>query len=523
MIAGAYARYSTEHQCSIEVQFAKIKQYCQEHNLSLSPNHMYDDAALSGMTTRRRKGFAELIEAAQSKAIDCIVVYDLTRGSRDIVDWFSFRKNMQKMGIKVYSVMDKLGDLDNPSDFLAELISVGIGQSHVLTSRQKSMDKVDMLASQGKFLGGYAPYGYKIIDGQYQIVEDEARLVRMIFKMYADGSSYNDILSCIPPGTTGRRGGPFGRNSFNSILRNERYIGTYSWCKRKVKYLSEWAGGGPSDRAVTIPQQIPPIIDSTTWERVRKRMRDNKKNTMNNSKPDREYLLSGVLRCGKCGAALFGVTTRNTKGCEYKFYKCGNKHNHKNCDAKNLPANDIEPLIVALLRSSLLDGSMIDAAADAIYSQAMQFKKHHNKGKGAAIKTQIAQNRQKIENIFQAIEKGIYSESLQERLSGLEETNRALEEQLRLEESSGKIDITREDICASLREDVRRLQENPKSLKSLIKKYITSIVVTDDTICIHSFADLSLSPLAKDVIETKNNIPGDSAEDVSANGCGDRI
>ena len=69
---------------------------------------------------------------------------------------------MKRLHIQVISLNDHLGDIDDPADFLPELIAAGMGQTHVLTSRKKSMDKVDYLAAQGKFLGGLAPFGYRI-------------------------------------------------------------------------------------------------------------------------------------------------------------------------------------------------------------------------------------------------------------------------------------------------------------------------------------------------------------------------
>lgn len=128
--------------------------------------------------------------------------------------------------------------------------------------------------------------------------------MRTIFTMYAAGRSYAKIMSALPAGLCGKRGRPIGKNSLHEILKNERYTGKYTWCKRKVKYMSEWAGGSPSDRAVTIENAIPPIIDAATWERVQKRMEANKHNTLNKSRRHREYLLSGLLRCGYCGAAF---------------------------------------------------------------------------------------------------------------------------------------------------------------------------------------------------------------------------
>ena len=94
---------------------------------------------MTGTNTERR-AYNNLVNVAKNKLIDCVVIYDLTRGSRDVVDWFAFRKELRMLDIQVISATEHLGDILNPDDFLTELIRVGIGQHSVLQSRQKSID-----------------------------------------------------------------------------------------------------------------------------------------------------------------------------------------------------------------------------------------------------------------------------------------------------------------------------------------------------------------------------------------------
>ena len=144
-----------------------------------------------------------MLSDARLKRFDAIVLYDLTRGSRDIVDWFTFRNEMRDLGIRVVSIHDHLGDISQPGDFLQELITVGIGQHQVLTTRQKSIDGKRNRAKEGKFCGGVPPLGYDIVDGRYVINEREARVIRTIFEMYGSGKSYFEILDYVH--TTGIR------------------------------------------------------------------------------------------------------------------------------------------------------------------------------------------------------------------------------------------------------------------------------------------------------------------------------
>ena len=84
------------------------------------------------------------------------------------------------------------------------------------------------------------------------------------------------------------------------------------------------------------------------------------------------YKRQGLLRCGYCGHSLIGVTTTNTKGYEHSYYTCVGKRQKHICKAKNLPAVAIETLVMQLLRKSVLDGSIIEAAADSMIAVAQR-------------------------------------------------------------------------------------------------------------------------------------------------------
>lgn len=520
-VGAAYARYSTDKQCSIEVQFSVIAKFCADNDIMLAERHKYEDEALTGMRKTRRKGFRDLTAAAEAGEFDVIVLYDLTRGARDVVDWFSFRKDMRRVGVEVLSVMDRLGDLDDPSNFLTELLTVGIGQHHVLSSRHKSMDKIDLMAKDGKFNGGYAPYGYNIIDRAYVINPVEAEHVRLIFTMYAAGESYNSILTALPDGLRGKRGRPIGKNSLHGILSNERYIGTYSWNKRKQKYFGEWAGGELSDRAVVIENGLPAIIDRDTWEAVRLRMDDNKKNKKNHGK--RDYLLSGLIRCGHCGAAWIGVTTTNKKGAEYSFYACGDKYRTRTCKAKNLPAVEIETVIRGLLRNSILDGTMIEDTADAILEAGARRNKAADEG---FVRDELAEVERKLKNALDFILNGGQGlQTVHNAISELETKKRLLE--AKLAAMQPKATVTREYLIKELSRDIAALEANPAYIKDIVRKYIIEIVVTDTHFQIYSTADLSrrmVIPEGWEVIEkaASNDADGEP-HSLSTDGCGGRI
>lgn len=133
--AVAYARYSTDMQTenSIAYQLDAIKKYCNEHKILLTG--VYKDEAMTGTNTNR-PGFQAMLADARQHLFDAVVIYDISRGSRNVADWFEFRNDMAILGIKVISASQQLGDALDPNNFLVELINVGLGQHMVLDVRK---------------------------------------------------------------------------------------------------------------------------------------------------------------------------------------------------------------------------------------------------------------------------------------------------------------------------------------------------------------------------------------------------
>ena len=418
MRAAAYARYSTDKQTknSIEYQLAEIGKYCKEHEITVIAT--YTDEAETG-TNMDRPGFQAMVKAAGRGEFEAVVVYDITRGSRDVGDWFSFRKAMLMLGVQVIAATQNLGDITNSNDFLVELLSVGMGQREVLENRQKSIKGVAVKAKEGKFLGGVPPLGYDVVDGAYVVTPIEARAVRTIFRMYGEGESYNAILEAVK-GTVGKRGRPLGKNSLHSILTNERYVGTYTWNKRRVKLFRKWAGGALNPNCVRIENQIPAIIDENLWERVQKRMGDNKRNAANKAK--RTYLLSGLIECEECGGAYVGHTSTSSKGYETRYYVCGNRYRTHTCHAKNINADEVETFVVQQLKAYLL---ATDFRTEA---QKIADQVNHSSPDLVAERAELADITAKINNGLKAILNGMDIPELRDEMDRLRVRKSELED-----------------------------------------------------------------------------------------------
>ena len=467
MNAAAYARYSTDKQTdnSIAYQFTKIQEYCSNNSINIV--RFYSDEGQSG-TNLNRTGFQQMLADAQARKFDTIVIYDISRGSRDVEDWFHFRKTMKMLGIDVISTAQSLGDITDPNAFLTELISVGLGQHQVLDTRKKSLDGTAIKAKEGLFLGGYAPLGYKIVNGHYVIEPYEAKFVNQIFTMYADGKSYDNIIKALN-GLKGRRGKPIGKNTLSTILKNERYIGVYTWNKKQYKLLRKWAGGKANPNVVRIENAIPAIIDKQTWERVQIRMSDNKGKARNKAKT--KYLLSGLIECSSCGATYVGHTSTNSKGYKTRYYVCGNKYRTRTCKSKNINADKLEEFVILNLRNYLHSIDYNDAAEEIcnkINNASPDLKSE---------KAELLEIERKLNNGVKAILNGLNFPELEDEMDKMRIRKSELEDIIKRAEST-RPTVSKQAIIELFKDSI-----DNNNIEQLIKYHITKIYAHEDGSC----------------------------------------
>ncbi len=475
--AVAYLRYSTSNQTenSIAYQLDAVQGYCKRLDYVLSD--IYTDEAQSGTNTDRDGLQRMMIDAEQHK-FDAIVIYDQSRLSRNVVDWFSLREKMRQLDIKICSCTEDIEESDNPSAFLSEGVKALINQHFVMETRKKTIAGQTSRARQGKFNGGTPPLGYNVVDGDYIINDHEAIAVRLIYDMYADGYSYGNIVDELAKrGYRSKREAVIGTNALNVILQNERYIGIYFWNTRFVKRFKKWAGGQPNPEAIKIQNGMPSIIDMPTWERVKKRMSNNKMNASNRAK--RTYLLSGLLRCGKCGALMCGITHISGKGYETSYYVCGNKYRNHTCDAQNLSAKMVEREITESLFTEILDIDSIDKYSVKL-SEAIESFGDNNKDREEGIKKELTQRKRELTNLVSAMKQGHYTNTVQDAIDETEAQVSILENQLREIKGSQQKPVDKGDIIIGFIKDLQEAKESPEKLKAIIKKHIVGIKVIDN-------------------------------------------
>ncbi len=317
MRTAIYARFSTELQQerSIEDQFALCRAYAAKNGLDVTA--VYDDRARSGASIFGRDGLMRMMDAARDGAFDVILVEALDRLARDQEDLAGVWKRLNFLGIELRAVHDGKADQ----------IQIGIrglvGALYLQDLAHKVRRGMSGVIRDGRHAGGRA-YGYRPVPGkpgELQIDEDEAAIVREIFKSYVGGKTPREIAMRlnarkVPPPrgrywTASTLNGSLKRH--NGVIQNDLYAGRIVW--NKVRMIKDPDTGNrvsrpnPSFEWQSIDAPHLRIVTQELYERaIALKQERGGPVPCHTRKPKRA--LSGLLKCGCCGAGMSVKDTR---------------------------------------------------------------------------------------------------------------------------------------------------------------------------------------------------------------------
>lgn len=424
-----YARYSSSKQrdVSIEQQIDACRKFASANGLEIL--RIYEDHAMTG-TNDNRPSFRQMIRDSAQHAFSAVIVYTLDRFSRNKYDAVINKKALKDNGVKVLSAMEHI--TDDPTGALMESILEGFAEYYSLELSQKIRRGMQDNASKCIAMG-IMPYGYRRgSDGKYEIVPEEAEIVREIYRRVLAGESFTDIFNDLNSrGVPTRKGKPWTRCSLNKILDNEKYIGIYNF------------------GSVRIEDGIPPILDKETFYKMQEH---NKQKPNPRGVPSRRrtqngtYLLTGKLFCGECKAPMIGVSASGRGGKQYFYYACKSNHDKGgSCKMHSLPRDDIEYLIASRLAAVFSDPEIVGWLADQIEAY-LPTRDADNEVKH--LRAQLDQAKRDQSNTLKAIRNGVTAPSVMQMLTEIEDSISDLSVKLSLAESAAEKQISRGDVLA---------------------------------------------------------------------------
>lgn len=370
-----YARVSTEsddQQVSIEHQVQYYGDFIKTHkNWTFVKG--YVDNGISGIQTKHRQRFKEMLDDAQNGKFDMLITKEITRFARNTLDSIQYTRQMLSWGVCVWFQNDNINTIDEDSE-LRLTIMAGVAQDEVrkLSNRIKFGHKQSI--KNGVVLGNSRLYGYDKKDGRLTINEVEAEMVRMIFRDYASGEWSTPRLEdkLYEMGYRNYKGGKINRGVIQHIIKNPKYKGVYAGGKVKIvdmftkrqEFLpeSEWVMF--KDDGSRVPQ----IIDDETWEKaneyLRKRGEIVKSRRTSIKKADN--LFTGLIFCGNDGATYW-LKQRTLRGREDVKWVCSKKikDGASSCDSFYVDDRELRETLAKLICESSGD---IDRIADDFIS-----------------------------------------------------------------------------------------------------------------------------------------------------------
>lgn len=387
---------------SIDQQFESIVSRPEFQGLSIE---RYYDADRTGGETSRRSDYQRLrqrIRDAMPGEVGAVAFYYDHRFNRNDIEHFQFMADMEERRILVF---DKEGLVFN-ADKVSWKVKAIIAQAERERISRTVRDNLAYLKRHGHMLG-VVPQGYHRVDGE--VVEDPeaAPVIRQIFTLYATGKySFEGVADHLNRQGIKPKRGPkkenhrrpqaviFTGDVIKDIIKNRAYLG-------QVR-VGRWR----SDDEQWIEGKHPALIDEQTWEACQAVRTRNRRRT-SNTWTKHTYILTPVLRCGRCGSPMHGDAVVK-EGQTYLYYRCLSKKRSaaqpttERCKARRIPA----PRLDAAIRGDLalmVPGPDMDAGVRDLLGAALEGVPDRRKTIEAALR-RLDNQRDRARRLYEADE-----------------------------------------------------------------------------------------------------------------------
>lgn len=311
-----YARFSSDKQTesSIEAQVRACREYAAAHSLHVM--EVYADEAISGAgaKTASRRAYRRLLRDASKGQFDTILIHKYDRIARNLGEHVNLEQRLNKLGVTLIATAQDFGSAKEAK--IMRAITWSLSEYYLDNLSEETKKGHRETALKGLHNGGYAPFGYDVVNQQYVINKLEAGYVRKLFAAALERRGFVEIIGEMDAaGIRGKRGRPIKYPQIYEILRNEKYTGVYLYSADEEKDREKRR---EKPHAIRIENALPVIIDRAQFLEVQKIM-DGRKQTGHKS----NYLCSGLVFC-ECGAKMHAMKSER-KGHTYHYFVCSKK------------------------------------------------------------------------------------------------------------------------------------------------------------------------------------------------------
>jgi site-specific DNA recombinase len=354
--AALYCRYSDEDQTpSIERQTADLEKVAPRLDLILNKRLYFSDAAQSATTLFDRPGLTrDLLDAAEKKLFDVVLVEHTDRLARKQADMFWLAEQFKRLGIKIFTPS---GEVD-PLRLTFE--SYQNEQFSIMLSRRVKSGQDNAIRDNRIPHGlGYGYDNQKDKPGEKVRNEDQAVIINRMFREYASWRSPRNIAVDLTrdkiPSPSGEGGWTF--QTVNKILQNEIYIGVY--VRNRVRRVRNYNTGkrdahkAAPDDLVTADFPHLRIVDQGLWDAAQAVRHERANRTFGSKQIERATVtrklhpFMGLFRCAECGSKMIiagsGRNGDRSIVCSEAWWRSSCKH-RKSYSLSRLTAHATEKM-----------------------------------------------------------------------------------------------------------------------------------------------------------------------------------
>ena len=361
-----YARVSSdsdEQLNSLDNQISYYENFIKKNKVwTFVPG--YIDEGLSGISTKKRKHFNEMIDDAKSGMFDLIITKEISRFARNTLDSLQYTRELLGLGVGVFFQNDNINTLDEDAELrLTIMSSIAQDELRKLSSRIKFGHQ--QAIKSNVVLGNSRIFGYKKEDKRLIVDETQAPMVRDLFRLYATGEYSMKQLEkhFYDQGYRNYNGNKIAHSTMSGIISNPKYKGYYVGNKvRIVDMFTKKQKFLPPEEWVMFKDEtgdiVPAIVSEELWDKANevlvRRSEDVKKRQ---GLCNHANLLTGKLYCAHCGSAYYRRESKSKDGTVNSKWVCSNKINNgaDACPSFPLYEDEIKPILFEVFSETRVD------------------------------------------------------------------------------------------------------------------------------------------------------------------------
>jgi len=363
-----YARVSTDQDEQLNSLENQVQYYTElirsKKNWTFVPG--YIDEGISGTSTLKRDDFNRMIRDAKAGLFDFIITKEISRFSRSTLDSIKYTQELLEHGVGVYFQNDNINTLDTDSEFRL-VIMAGVAQDEVRKLSERLKFGFRQAIKNGHVLGNDKLYGYDKKDCVLTINEEEAKIVRIIFDLYANHRYGTRKISqeLLKMGYTSREGNAFNVLTIRHMLENPKYKGWYCGNKtQNIDYRTKKKAFLDESEWVMYPDpSIPAIVSEELWDRANALYKERRKEMMTHSSGasfHNRYPYSCKIICEEHGTTFHRQVLKSAAG-DKEVWQCKvyRQKGRAACSAPQIRSEELDRIMADIFTEMMKDKNAI--------------------------------------------------------------------------------------------------------------------------------------------------------------------